>query len=82
MRPDIGVGIAIEAALLDAGEIIRRQVVAQPIALIGGDVERVGAGREGDAHRIADAAGEFAHAAVGIDLEDLRPRPEVGDIVA
>ena len=78
---DIGVRIAVEAALPDTREVIGRQVVAQPVALIGGDINGVRAGRDCDPYWIANAAGEFAHAAVGIDLEDLRPGLEVGDIV-
>ncbi len=63
---DIGIGPAVEAALLQPGQIIRHQPVAQPIALIDHGVEIVGPGIEGDAHGVAQPRGEgLLVAAVG-----------------
>ena len=65
----IAVGIAVKAAGLHISEIVRRQVVAQPVAFIDGDKQVAGARIEGDADGIADAAGIFHQIALGIDFE-------------
>ena len=42
VRADVGVRPAVEAALLDVGEVIGHQVVAQGVALLHGGPQRIG----------------------------------------
>ena len=75
MRADIGVGPAVEPVAPHLGQVIGHQPVAQPVAFVDRDIQVVGAGVEGDADRIAQAAGEGAlAAAVGGEFLNRRAR--------
>ena len=71
MLADVRIGPAVERALLHAGEIVRHQIVAEPVALLHHGVEIAGVGIEGERRRIAHAGrvGGLV-AAVGIEALD------------
>ena len=64
---DIGIGPAVESALLQMGEIIGNEAVAITVALVHRHPHGAGARIEGDADRIARAGGEGRERAVGVD---------------
>ncbi len=66
---DIVPGPAVEGAWPHPRHIVGRQVVAQPVALVGGAPERVGAGLDRHADAVPEAGGEgcVRAAAIGID---------------
>src|SRR5690349_2352621 len=51
-------GPAIKAALLDVGDVVGDEVVAELVALVHAGPERAGGGVDGEADRVADAGGE------------------------
>src|SRR5262245_58164264 len=59
VAPDVAVGPAVEPAILNAGEIVRRQVVSQFIALVDGGPGRAGNGLDYQADGIAKAGSEL-----------------------
>ena len=64
-------GPAVEAAGLDAADVIRHEAVAERVALVHAHPEIVRAGAELDADGVAHAPGEdFLAGAIGIELED------------
>ena len=72
MASDVIPGPAVEAALLDVGDVVGDQVVAERVALVGGAPDFAGGGIDSDAGGIADARGVDADEfAVGGVLEDV-----------
>ena len=67
-------GPAVEAALLDRGDVVGDQVVAEVVALVGGAPELAGGGVDGFADAVADA--------VGVDLDELALGSELEDVGA
>src|SRR6266404_6080796 len=57
---DVAVWPAVEAAILDTGEIIGRKIVAEFIAFIDGDPGNAGNRLEGQSDGIAQAGGKLA----------------------
>src|SRR3546814_23940 len=75
VRPYIGIGPAVEAALAHRRQIIWHQFVAESVALVHHRVEFAGIRMEGDADRVAQAAGvNLAAAAVGRESLDRGAR--------
>src|ERR1019366_10753195 len=62
VRPDIPPGPAIESALAHARDVIGRQIVAEPVALVGRAPQIAGGGIDREADAIADAGRENAPA--------------------
>jgi hypothetical protein len=56
---DVRVGVAIEAAIQDVGEIIRRNILAKVVALIYGRPQVAGLLIEADANSIPQSAGDL-----------------------
>src|SRR2546426_12472262 len=71
---DVVPGPAIEASLLNVGDVIRREIVTELVALVNRSPQFPGLRIYGDADRIADAPGIDAQArAVGARLQDVGP---------
>jgi hypothetical protein len=69
-------GPAVEGAVRHRGEIVRRQIVAAPVALVHGRPELAGARVKGEAHRVAQAGGDEVLArAVCLEPHDGRAPP-------
>src|SRR3984885_14532864 len=67
MVADVAVGPAVEAAVLHRREIVRRKVIAEPVALVDAGPKLAGGGFEGQAYGIAQTGGVKAGIlAVGI----------------
>ena len=65
-------GPAEEAALLDAGDVVGDEVVAEVVALVGGAPELAGDGVDGLADAVADAGGvDLDELALGREFEDV-----------
>ena len=63
---------AVEAALLDVGDVVGDEVVAQGVALVGGAPELAGGGVDGLADAVAHAPGvDLDELALGRELEDV-----------
>lgn len=72
VRPDIVPRPAVEASLLDVGNVVRNQVVAEPVPLVDGGPELAGIRVDVDADGVADAPGiQSLAAAVRVELEDV-----------
>ena len=72
MAADVEPRPAVKSALLNMRDVIRHQVVAQPVALVHRCPQFAGGGIHGDAHRIADALRVNAPAAaIRIELQDV-----------
>src|SRR5690606_36452972 len=56
----VGVGPAVEAAILDRGQVVGRGLVADTVALVDHGPELAGGRLEGEADRVAQATGEDA----------------------
>src|SRR5438874_3210058 len=68
MGSDVGVGPAVEAALLNVSEIIGDQVIAEQVALLYGGPESVASGIPVNSGGVARSGGEdFVTAAIGIE---------------
>src|SRR5262245_53830597 len=73
MLTEIAVGPAIEGAISHAGHIVRHQLIAQPVPLIYGDPECLGARRPTHSDWISHSTGECAFTTtVGIYFENVR----------
>src|SRR5215213_3436823 len=77
MRPDIGVGPAIERTLFDPRQIIRHEVVAETVALLHHGIEVTGSGLERDGGRVAHTGCESALAGA-VRFEPLDRRLHFG----
>ena len=67
-------GPAVESSLLHVRDVVRHQVVAQPVALVHGGPKLAGLWRDGDAHRVADAVRVNAlPAPIRVVGQDVRP---------
>ncbi len=65
-------GPAVEAVLLDVGDVVGDEVVAQGVALVGGAPELAGDGVDGLAHAVANAPGvDLDEFAFGGELEHV-----------
>ena len=72
---DIGVGPAVEAALLHADQIIGGEIVAEPVALLHDRPQLAGLRMKGERGRIARAGGDCRLVrAVGVEALDRRFR--------
>src|SRR5260370_1347702 len=70
---NIGVGPAVEPALLDADQIIGGQIVAEPVALLNHRPELAGLRVEGERGRVARAGGD-GHLIGAVSVEALDRR--------
>src|SRR6202030_156660 len=78
---DVVPGPAVEATVAHAGDVVRRQIVAEPVALVDRGPEFAGRGVDRQADRIADAGGEAAHAAaVRIEFQNVGAQRFVGAV--
>src|SRR5438105_4669593 len=74
VRADVVPGPAIEATLLNVGDVIRREIVTDCITLVNRSPQFPGLRVYGDADRIADAPGIDAQSrSVGVRLQDVGP---------
>src|SRR5947208_3063705 len=74
IRADVVPGPAIEASLLNVGDVIRWQIVTELVALVNRSPQFPGLRIYGDADRIADAPGIDAQSrAVGVRFQDVGP---------
>ena len=65
-------GPAVEAALLDVGDVVGDEVVAEGVALVGGAPELAGGGIDGLADAVANAPGvDLDELALGRELEHV-----------
>src|SRR5882672_9917641 len=73
MTTDVPPRPAIEAALLNVGDVIGDEIVAQAVAFVDGAPEFAGFGINGQAAAgVADAVGVDAHfGAIGIELQNI-----------
>ena len=70
---DIGVGPAVEPALLHADQVIGRQIVAEPVALLHDRPQLAGLRMKGERGRVARAGGDGRLVrAVGVEALDRR----------
>ena len=58
--PPVAIGPAVEAAVADRGQIVRRRLVAQAVALVNHCPQRAGLRLPCEAHRVPQTAGEDA----------------------
>ena len=73
---------AVEAVFFHRGDIVRNEVVAQAVTLVGGAPELAGGGMDGLADAVADAGGvDLQELALGGELEDVRAVELLGVVV-
>src|SRR6185437_12847481 len=79
--PPVAVGPAVEAAVADRGEIVRRRLVAETVALVDHRPERARVRLPCEAHRIAQAGRKDA-ALAARQIEFMNRRPALFDLHA
>src|SRR5947209_3142856 len=72
MAADVIPRPAVEASVLDVGNVLRGKIVANVVAFVDGTPRLARFGINGNAHAIANTGGEdAASGAVGIEFEDV-----------
>src|SRR5580698_9603845 len=72
MRTHVPPRPAVETPVLDVGDVVGDQVVAEIVALVGGAPQLAGLRIQRDAYRIANAVRKYAQArAVRIELQNI-----------
>src|SRR5262245_9238331 len=68
---DVEPGPSVESAVLDPGDVVGHQIVAEAVPLVHRRPQVAGAGVDGDSHGIADSVGEASLTrAIGVELEN------------